>query len=338
MSFNLLRYYSLASAVAVVAVTAILVVFYDRYATDNLVTSVEQQNVILASFIGNDLNTRLPQHFKNNIHDAESLATSHHIQHVKDTDALFMDLLTSLPILKVKVYRDDLTIYSTEHSQIGESKSTPGFLIARNQGIPASKLSFRGEFNTFEGVISNRNVIETYVPVGAVETTTGETSRLIVEIYTDVTPLVTVIEQSEVKLIVGLFFLFASLYGVLLLIVRRADRVIDRQYEDLNQEITERKRAEEALRDSEEHLEVAINSISDGFSFYDAEGKLVLCNQIQRDFFPYLGDTYRPGVNREEIIRRHATERHKKDPTFDVEDFLLDEEEVHSDDAAQLVL
>jgi anti-sigma-K factor RskA len=51
MRFNLLRYYSIASAVAVVAVTAILVIFYGRYATDSLVASIEKQNVILASFV-----------------------------------------------------------------------------------------------------------------------------------------------------------------------------------------------------------------------------------------------------------------------------------------------
>ena len=55
MRFNLLRYYSIASAVAVVAVTAILVIFYGRYATDSLVASIEKQNVILASFVANDL-------------------------------------------------------------------------------------------------------------------------------------------------------------------------------------------------------------------------------------------------------------------------------------------
>ena len=87
-------------------------------------------------------------------------------------------------------------------------------------------------------------------------------------------------------------------------------------------DITERKRAEEVLQESKDHLGVAIESMSDGFSFYDAEGKLVLCNQKQRDFFSYLGDIYRPGVNREDIIRRHATARHEKDPTFDVEGFL----------------
>ncbi len=95
MRFKLLRYFSITSGVAVVAVTAILVVFYGRYATDRLVTSVEQQNVILASFIANDLSARLPQHFKTYIHDVENLTAANHIQLVKDIDAILKDQLKS---------------------------------------------------------------------------------------------------------------------------------------------------------------------------------------------------------------------------------------------------
>ena len=110
MRFNLLRYYSFASAVAVVVMTVVLVVFYASKATESLVTSVERQNVILASFIANDLKVRAPQHFRANIHTAEDLAAAHHIQHIEDIDAILKDLLKSLPVLKVKTYRGDLTI------------------------------------------------------------------------------------------------------------------------------------------------------------------------------------------------------------------------------------
>ena len=299
MRFKLLRYYSIASAVAVVVVTAILAVVYGRYATDSLVTSVEQQNVILASFIANDLSARAPQHFKANIPDAENLATARHVQHIKDIDAILKDLLKSLPVLKVKAYRDDLTIYSTEHSQIGEIQSSPGFLIARNQGIPASKLSFRGEFNAFEGVISNRNIVETYVPVGGPETMTGESSRLIIEIYTDVTPLVAKIEQTKVNLIAGLIFLFAALYGVLVLIVGRADRVIDRQYEDLNGEITERKKAEQVTR----RLAAAIEELSENFALFGPDDRLVMCNKGYREINEAIVETTTPGTLFEDHLR-----------------------------------
>ena len=87
-------------------------------------------------------------------------------------------------------------------------------------------------------------------------------------------------------------------------------------------DITERKEAERDLRESEERLGDAIESISDAFVLYDADGNLVLSNQKHRDFFPHLADLYRPGVNREEIIRHNATECHEKDPTFDVEGYI----------------
>ncbi len=82
------------------------------------------------------------------------------------------------------------------------------------------------------------------------------------------------------------------------------------------------KREEDALRQVNERLEQAIDSISDAFVWYDADGKLVLCNQNHRDFFPHLGDIYHPGISREEIFRHHAEAMFEKDPTFKVEDYL----------------
>ena len=55
---------------------------------------------------------------------------------------------------------------------------------------------------------------------------------------------------------------------------------------------------------------------------YDADGKLVQCNQKQRDFFPHLADIYRPGISKEEVLRHHAAALHGKDPAFDVEGYL----------------
>ena len=213
--------------------------------------------MILASVIAENLTTLFPNHFNAQIHGGMDLKTTRHAQHIKDIDALLKTMLAGSPILKVKVFQDNLTTYSTEHSQIGEIKSSPGFLITLNQRIPISKISFRGEFNAFEGVISERNIVETYIPAGTLETMTGKTSRLTLEMYTDVTSLVTEIDQSKFRLIFGLLLLFAALYGALIVIVRRADRIIDRQYENLSQEIIEHRRTEAALLEAKEHAEIA---------------------------------------------------------------------------------
>ena len=56
------------------------------------------------------------------------------------------------------------------------------------------------------------------------------------------------------------------------------------------------RRAETALRD-------AIESISEGFSMYDAEDRLILCNSRQKELHPRIADVLIPGKTFEEIVR-----------------------------------
>ena len=219
------------------------------------------------------------------------MAAKHHVKHIKDIDAILKNLLKSLPVLKIKAFQDDLTIYSTVPREIGEIKSSPGFLLARDQGLPASKLGFHDAFNSFEGVISNRNIVETYVPVDVHETKPGEKGRLIIEIYMDVTPVVAEIEQSKVNLIAGLIFLFAILYGILVLIVRRAARVIDQQYEDLSGEITERLKAEQGQQEGEALLNSIIENAPVGLLIKDADHIVEWANSTYLRWYGYDADT-----------------------------------------------
>ncbi len=73
-------------------------------------------------------------------------------------------------------------------------------------------------------------------------------------------------------------------------------------------DITERKRAEEAVRESEdrallahEQLMDAIESISEGFVFYDADERLILCNSTYRGMFPQIADLLVPGAGLEDV-------------------------------------
>ena len=102
----------------------------------------------------------------------------------------------------------------------------------------------------------------------------------------------------------------------------KLEQRVEERTSELNQEIQQRIKAEKTVRASEERLEVAIDSVFDAFVLYDGDGKLVLCNQKQRDFYPHLADIYRPGVGREELMRHHASALHEKDPVFDVEGYL----------------
>jgi PAS domain S-box-containing protein len=71
-------------------------------------------------------------------------------------------------------------------------------------------------------------------------------------------------------------------------------------------DITARKEAENAYRRSEQRLTDAIESISQGFSLYDSEDRLVVCNSAYGELlYPGLG-TPTPGTPYEVLIRNAA--------------------------------
>jgi len=95
-------------------------------------------------------------------------------------------------------------------------------------------------------------------------------------------------------------------------LVQRSPEVHELQRR-LQAELDERGRIERALRDSEtraRHAEArlrqAIESVSDGFAFWDANDDLVLANQRYRDLYPALADHILPGVSFAELARRLA--------------------------------
>jgi PAS domain S-box-containing protein len=79
-------------------------------------------------------------------------------------------------------------------------------------------------------------------------------------------------------------------------------------YVSTQSDVTELRRAEQALRESEQRLSDAIESISEGFSLYDAEDRLVVCNGRYREIMypPGTEDFVRPGMPFETIVRSAA--------------------------------
>ncbi|MBT3628219.1 MAG: hypothetical protein HN527_08985, partial [Rhodospirillaceae bacterium] len=176
-------------------------------------------------------------------------------------------LTTELPVLKVKVYDlKGLTVYSSEPSQIGDDKSANiGFLASAREGTSASKLSFRDTFASFSGTVNDRHLVETYVAVRGAD---GDVEGVF-ELYSDVSELMHRIDIVTIKLIVSLLLAFGLLYAVLSQIVRRADKILKRQYTKLTKdkeliesqnsalehENVERKFAEDSLREAHNLLE-----------------------------------------------------------------------------------
>jgi len=64
--------------------------------------------------------------------------------------------------------------------------------------------------------------------------------------------------------------------------------------------------AKDVAAEAEAQLIDAIESISDGFIYYDADERLKLCNQIYRDYYPWIADLLVPGAKLEDIARAAA--------------------------------
>jgi PAS domain S-box-containing protein len=184
------------------------------------------------------------------------------------------DTMKRSTVFKIKVFDPrGITVYSSEHAQIGEDKSTNAGWQSAMGGKPASELSHRDQFSAFEQVVENRDLISSYLPVF------GPQSEAIVgvfEIYSDVTPLLDQIKsashqirklgaehqesaeraaatnQSKVDknsnlLLAIVIGLLALLYCSLFLIVRNGQRIIDKH-------AMEHKEVEEAQREAAEQL------------------------------------------------------------------------------------
>jgi diguanylate cyclase (GGDEF)-like protein len=242
--FRLLRYFSITSFVSIVVTAAILGTLYREFAIRSLIETGEAGNKELTRVLANALWPTLAPYLAT----ATTLPPERLGEHASSSglSPALAELLRGLSVVKVKIYdRKGMTVFSTEARQIGEDKGGNGGVLAAHAGQVVSDLSHRDTFSAYEGVIEDRDLLSSYVPVRRAPR--GEVEAVI-EVYEDVTPLFATIERTQRTVTLGVAAVLFLLYGVLYVIVRHADKVIRRQYR-------ERQEAEEALRQAQQTLE-----------------------------------------------------------------------------------
>jgi len=222
--FNLSRYFSTLSFILIVLAAGGLGLLYRELSLRQMSELAESHNMAMAQIFENGLRDAMTRLIASSVgRDADFLRQSEDVGELRSgTIALMHDTA----VIKVKIYsRLGITLFSTDASQIGESRlDSIGFRSAMS-GEVFSKLSHRSSMNAFEGARTEIDVLETYMPVrGDDRTVTG-----VFELYQDVTPFMVKLRHSLWWVMAGVLAVCAALYMMQYLLVRRAQRILKEQ-------------------------------------------------------------------------------------------------------------
>jgi diguanylate cyclase (GGDEF)-like protein len=230
---NLLRYSQLVALAVIVAIVVALSLLYRGVLFDSMVEAETHANVALTKAFANAV---WGSH-AGFVARAGSLdrATLPGRPEVAALDSDLRRLSDGLPVVKLKIYDlNGLTVYSTDPRQIGQSAAgNPGFLRAR-VGYPASNLTYRDRMDSWEGEIADRHILATYAPVHVYD---AEPVEAVLEIYSDITPLVEAAQASQWKILAAVLGAMALVYGLMQLVLARYERLLrDQERERAAQE------------------------------------------------------------------------------------------------------
>jgi diguanylate cyclase (GGDEF)-like protein len=222
---KMLRFAVLLGLAVLVAGAAGLTLLYRGLVFDSLVEGEEHANVGLTRTFTNAI---WPAHgaFVRGAHDIAPPALAGRAE-VAALGRALRALAAGTSVVKVKIYDTrGITVFSTDARQIGEDKSANPGVRSALAGTPASGITFREHFDAWEGALSDRNIIASYVPVRVLERAPVEA---VMEIYSDVTPLVERMERSLWRILAGVLATLALVLLAGVWILRRYHRLLRAQ-------------------------------------------------------------------------------------------------------------
>ena len=206
--FNLLRYFSLTSAIVVVIATVSVITVYRYLAVDDIIETAEFENEGLTQSFADQIWPAFSPYFRNvDGAELEALRTG------VETAALQLALETltqGLPVLKVRIYTASGQLaFSSRIEEIGarDSGGADTGLTDALEGRTSSALLRRTNYVMPSGVAQDRHLVETFLPI------IGPNSDVqgIFELHTDVTDLMVRIGETISGMVMAILMAFGAL-------------------------------------------------------------------------------------------------------------------------------
>ncbi|MBE9198709.1 MULTISPECIES: ATP-binding protein [unclassified Nodularia (in: cyanobacteria)] len=257
--FKLLQNFSIVSLLSFTLAMGWLTGFYRQQAVKNVVNIKEEDNVVLTKILANNLWRKYGSFFSSTktLSDQELLADPR----ISQIHRAVLLQVQGSSIAKVKIF--DLqgrTIFSTEFAQIGKITKSSAFQAAKSGQI-VSHIGHRDTFTGLTSKIKNRHLLGSYIPI--YDQQTNKKIIGVFEVYTDVTPWLHQIRSTQVTIIVKVSLILAILYILLFAFVYRADALLKKQYQELQESEVSYRLQTSDLEDTLTELQQAQSQLTD---------------------------------------------------------------------------
>lgn len=229
--FGLLRFYSITSLMVMVITGILFILFIRKVAIQDIIEISEKNNLTFAQTALNEITPELLRYLTTvgSINPGEAV----NVAPPEEFTFAIGKLLSNRAVVRIKIYnRIGTVVFSTQHDQVGEMQEGNGGFQSAIMGKVMSTLVYRDTFNSFDRETEDDNLMSTYIPVKG---SLGGAIPGVFEIYTDASSLVSRNERTEFQILFGVVLILGFLYAMLLLIVRRASRVIDVQQQTIRE-------------------------------------------------------------------------------------------------------
>jgi hypothetical protein len=225
-SFALTRRYAFVSLVGVLITAVVLAVLYHSLSIRTIVELGERNNVTVATLA---LNAVLPELEDYLLAGEDASGDRASNRSPKELFGLVRQALRDTPVERLKIHdRDGIVRYSTEEREIGTSERVNPRLQAALRGDIRSELLAEGAPHALQLIRAEDMLIETYLPIRE----PGSPQPIgVFELYTDVVPMVRSMTRNELLVLGAITGIMIVLYGLLVSVVLRSERIIARQRE-----------------------------------------------------------------------------------------------------------
>ncbi|MBL3600415.1 MAG: hypothetical protein JMN25_11170 [gamma proteobacterium endosymbiont of Lamellibrachia anaximandri] len=222
---HLARFFGLTSFISI-SVTALLIIVFIRGLIVSSVEAIsEQGNSTLTnaavSFFSEELNAFIELVERDGEAGVAAMMASTRLRrHIHD-------LLRETSVVRVKIYDwSGRVIYSTKSGQIGRMQEGNLGFAAAISGNETTRIIYRDTFNLFDEETAEDNLVQTYVPIHALDKSTVVG---VFEIYSDINEQIKEAGASVAGLIIGVVVVMVILFGILFFHIKRAERVVKQQ-------------------------------------------------------------------------------------------------------------